>query len=40
MRTIDKLNIKNSIIHFDIFKVKLNYKKLIRQINSRYEIFK
>lgn len=39
MRTIDKLNIRNSIIHFNVFKVNFNYKKLIRQIN-RYEIFK
>ena len=39
MRTIDKLNIRNNIIHFDVFKVNPNYKKLIRQI-SRYEIFK
>ena len=39
MRTIDKLNIRNSIVRFDVFKVNLNYKKLIRQIN-RYEIFK
>lgn len=40
MRTIDKLNIRNSIARLDVFKVNLNYKKLIRQINSRYEIFK
>lgn len=40
MRTIDKLNIKNSIVRLDVFKTKLNYKKLIKQINNRYEIFK
>ena len=34
MRTIDKLNIGDDIVHLDVSKVGPNYKKLVKQIKD------